>query len=219
MYRYQHTFVTLTYKNQESHNKNNITKLIDYLNKQFKDANGDKIPLHYIWKLEHRRGKSKEDKATGYHYHLSLLFNKDIYGSNYKLNSLIKRYWEKHNGGAWESSNKNTRSIPQLIERVKTSYVTRNIEPTYNTNTTSKYGLFHHLTYLTKEDATQLLPETYKGKSFGMSQMKENKLNDNPEIKEHKLTTTIQPDWLDDYSTTIISNEEMQEQFNKALPF
>jgi len=90
-----------------------------------------------------------------------------------------------------------------------------------NTDTSSEYSVFHHLSYLTKIDHQQTLPNNYKGKSFGTSQLKPDKLTANSNIKAHKLTTKIeiQSDWLDDYSTTIISNEEIQEQFNKTLPF
>jgi len=103
---------------------------------------------------------------------------------------------------------------------VRLKYGLKNITPTYNTDTTSKYGLFHHLSYLTKVDPLQALPSNYKGKSFGVSQLKPEKLTNNPYIKKHKLTTSIkiEEDLLDDYTVTITPLDEIRSQID-SKPF
>lgn len=221
-YRYVVTTITLKYEAQSTHNQDNITNLLRHLNRYYKDKDQEKIPLHSIWKLEHRScSKVTEKAAAGFHYHLTLIFNRDITPSNKKLVGMVRKFWGKHYGDIFISNK--VHLTPTMIDKIEAPFHTKYLDkPVYNTEVNNVVGVFHHMSYLTKHDTKQKLPEEYKGKGFNISKLDASKLTRHSKIKARSLTIKMEIDdsMLDDYSTTIPFDNEIQEQFyDLKLPF
>jgi len=224
-YRYTITVVTLKYDNQSDHNSNNLSALLKHLQKYHVDKQGNRIPLHTVWKLEHRKqtALSKSNKAGGWHYHIALITNRDISSSNKSLINRVRKQWEKW--GCIHVTAK-VHQTPQPVDSYQGSFSEIKLDtPTYNTDTTSIASVFHHLSYLAKDDPKQKLPDSYKGKSFNVSKLDITKLTGHEKIKEHANCSRPKQDkiedWmLDDYTIEIPLNEELQKQFdNIEFPF
>lgn len=180
-YRYRIVMMVLEYDSQHDHQSSNITKFIKSLREKYK-VDDVKVPIHSVWKLEHREGDLK-GHATGWHYHVVFAINQDIvFDLNYSFMPLVKKCWVYG-----KVDGIRTHSVPATVELGKrsdgSSY--KLPYPIKNTQTEQITGVFHHLSYLTKADQGQSLPENYTGCSFKASQHKKSRLEGHPRIKRH----------------------------------
>ena len=179
-HRYSVLNVTLSYSDNHHHKHTNITKLLKYLRESIV-VNGEKLPIHHVWKLEYRpNSQTSANKATGYHYHLFLIWNQDVLYSSSKVEQKLIKKWEKFGGEINKNSCYTSHSSTQSIYD-KSQTVMR-------TEQDKVSGLFHHLSYLTKEDPNQCLPDNYYGEEFQTSQRIKSRLTSHSAIKVHNLT-------------------------------
>tara|TARA_Y100000588_G_scaffold86694_1_gene92206 strand:+ start:443 stop:1162 length:720 start_codon:yes stop_codon:yes gene_type:complete len=178
-YRYSVLNVTLSYTDDTNHDPRNITKLLKHL-REAVVINGERLPIHHVWKLEHRASAKTNNQATGYHYHLFLIWNQDVEWRSNKVEDKLKKKWEKLGGIV----NKN--SFYTSHKKIKSVYDSKQM--VMRTETDKRSGLFHHLTYLTKEDPLQALPDNYIGEEFQTSQRNASRLTAHRDIKTHNLT-------------------------------
>ncbi|MDW2102695.1 inovirus-type Gp2 protein [Vibrio sp. 1580] len=205
-YRYTFLILTLNYSDNARHQPDNITKLLKELRRSFK-VKDNKVPLHTVWKLEHRPIGDSNKEAVGFHYHVVFAFSRDITQSTTALAELIKKHW-KH--GKVHISN--TVHTPKELER---DWKNRPLKhPIKNTQPEHFAALFHHLSYLAKADPKQVLPSEYTGDSFKTSQMLKSRLDAHPSIKKHKNTIAIDVSSLypeEEEHENILSNDEWGE--------
>jgi len=178
-YRYSVLNLTLSYTDDTNHDPRNITKLLKFLRESVV-VNDERLPIHHAWKLEHRASAKTNDKATGYHYHLFLLWNQDIEWRSNKIEDKLIKKWQKLGGVV------NINSFYTTHKKVSSRY--DNNQLVMRTESDKHAGLFHHLTYLTKEDSLQKLPDDYTGEEFQTSQRNTSRLTAHKSIKHHNLT-------------------------------
>lgn len=156
--RYVITHYTLSYEDDSRHDPSNIMLLMKHLKRKFK------FKIHYAYRLEYRSNK-QENRASGFHYHLFIIFNRDEQYDNSKLTRALKEKWAKY------SKAKTFVTAPQYspstVEKLKYPDGWVKLEnPVEFTDHTQKHSLWGWLIYLVKEDPKQRLPQNYKGKSF-----------------------------------------------------
>lgn len=188
-YRYQTSTYTLSYQIGTEHNPDNITKLLKHLRRKFV-INGVKVPLHHIWKLEHRPIQEKTSKAIGFHYHLALFWNKDITPYDTQITSYLTKYWESLGGITNKNSYYGSHDVVKVGKGKNGSYPLPN--PIRRTQAESELGIFHHLSYFIKTDPKQNLPDDYVGESFQTSQRLLSRLTAHPDIKVHNLSLVVE---------------------------
>ncbi|MCL9773573.1 inovirus Gp2 family protein [Vibrio methylphosphonaticus] len=212
-HRYQFLNVTLSYTDGSQHNPDNITNLLRHLRRAVK-VNGEKVPLHHIWKLEYRPSAKHKDQAVGYHYHLVVIWNRDVLYSSAKVEAALTKQWEKLGGVV----NKNAfyGSHDTLKEGKGKNGTYPLTKPTKRTETASEVGIFHHLSYLAKTDPLQALPEDYIGEEFQTSQRLVKRLTDHPAIKVHNLTLVAPP--LEKRTVTTPDNNPEPFVFDESEP-
>ncbi|ELH0893835.1 inovirus-type Gp2 protein [Vibrio fluvialis] len=189
-YRYTIIMVTLNYDDGQKHESKNITDCIRAVKRSFKDKTyKTKIPLHYVWKLEHRPIgiEDSNNNSVGYHYHIFLAFNREISSDTNKLINLVRKYWKY--GDVNVSSNGRPHLTPETIY---SDWKKRPLNiPIKNTQTEQYAGVFHHLSYVAKADPKQELPEGYTGDTFKTSQRKTELLDGHRLIKKRQNTIYI----------------------------
>ncbi|MBB1475918.1 inovirus-type Gp2 protein [Shewanella sp. SG41-3] len=209
-YRYTFLVFTLSYNKDDIHNSSNITSFISNIRKNFK-INGFEVPLHSVWKLEYRK-LSSECGASGYHYHVFLCFNREISPSTTQLSLLVKKYWKW--GDVHISA---THLTPKTLQSDGRGWPLD--FPIKNTQTEHRAGVFHHLSYLAKNDPEQVLPSEYNGDSFKASQCIPDRLIRHPSIiKRKNKIRLIQQDCID-FEDAPYMPVSLDIDFKSEVPF
>ncbi|MFM2479292.1 hypothetical protein [Celerinatantimonas sp. MCCC 1A17872] len=191
-YRYSVASMVLKYDEQDAHLSTDITKLLKSLNEKFK-VKGESVPIHYLWKLEYRiSDEIGKGEATGWHYHIIFCINRDIvFNLKTSFIPLVKECW-KHG----EIDGERYSCMPKKVKNGKRK--AGNKIETYelssliiNTQTEHYMSEFHHMSYLTKKDDDQALPDDYHGCSFKTSRLDKSKLEGHSSIKRHQNTIRL----------------------------
>lgn len=194
-YRYTMFMVTLTYNDTNAHKPTHMKTFLDTLKYHFK-VSGESVPLHHVWSLEYRDPLiTNTDKATGYHYHVFFAYNRDITTDVNQLHNLITKYWSY--GNVNFSNNRKPHYLPSKVYKdFNNRYLP---SPVLNTETDNVMSVFHHLTYLTKSDINQQLPDDYEGKAFKCSTTRPALLTSHSRIKYRNNTLRLKHNESIDY--------------------
>lgn len=159
--RYVITHYTLSYEDDNRHNPENIKLLMKFLKNKFRPD----FKIHYAYRLEYRDRARNSKKASGFHYHLFIIFNRDEQYDNRRITKALKKKWAKYS--TVEPFVTSPRYSSETVKEVKYSdgWVKLN-DPVEFKDHTQKHSLWSWLSYLAKSDPSQKLPEDYDGKSF-----------------------------------------------------
>lgn len=126
--------------------------------------------IHYAYRLEYRDRARSSEGVIGYHYHIYLIFDRDIKSDNKELVKAVRSFWEKRfNVKPFVTGVMLTPSVISEFTINKPNGIKFQIklnEPVESTDNSKKHSLWYWLSYLTKEDPSQKLPADFKGKTF-----------------------------------------------------
>lgn len=197
-YRYTFLSFVLRFNSDDNFNPMHITKLFKRIREV--KIEGHVVPFHYIWRLEYGSKNGAFVNNTGYHYHVFLAWNREISPDSSLIVKRLRKHWKKQ-GDVYVV---NTVQTPS---KVNNEFIRRDAQgndvirpllyPVMNTQTELKSSVFHHMSYLTKIDPDQALPD-YSDTvipTFGRSKRDKKKLTNEAHhlIKRRNNTIRLNP--------------------------